>query len=79
MRRTLPPSTVVDCGAVAVAASPVLTNRAPVPGWKRTRQPSWKEAWGRPVTIGVQFVMRFPGAANMSRSKRTTRLSEEVE
>ena len=55
MRRILPPSTVVDCGAVAVAPSPVLTNSAPVPGWKRTRQPLWNEECGSPVTIGVQL------------------------
>ena len=30
------------------APSPVLTNSAPVPGWKRTRQPLWNDECGRP-------------------------------
>ncbi len=79
IRRILPPSTVVDCGAVAVAPSPVLTNSAPVPGWKRTRQPSWNEAWGRPVTMVVQLPSETKGPASRFTSKRATRLSVLVE
>ncbi len=77
MRRILPASTVSLCGPVRSAASPVETNRAPVPGWKRTRQPSWNVLCGIPVTIGVQSAIGV-GAAG-SRVKRATRLSAVVE
>ena len=64
---------------MAAPASPVDTKSAPVPGWKRTRHPSWKLLCGMPMTIGVQLVTREPGAAFMSTSKRATRLSTVVE
>ena len=64
---------------MAVAPSPVLTNSAPVPGWKRTRHPLWIEECGSPVTIGVQLESATKAPASKFTSKRATRLSVVVE
>ena len=73
MRRTLPPSDCRFCGLVGLAASPVVTHRAPS-GAKRVRQPEWRPeaAAGMPVTSGTPLSRRVQSALTSQRTTRTS-------